>query len=102
MSTERYEEGDMVFARVELRNDGSIPDFGTDAQLVRPGTRGMVIKVGSLDHAPEEKVCVVRFEGSDGALGAPVGARADELTHDASLVAACLATTNDEMHPPKS
>jgi nitrogen fixation protein NifZ len=80
MST--YQLGDMVFSRIDLRNDGSIPDLPEDAPLAGSGARGVVVRVGSLERQPEIDVYLVQFEDAEGVLGPPVGCFADELTQE--------------------
>jgi len=79
--------GDMVWSGIELRNDGTIPDLQEDALLASPGTRGVVVKVGSLQDRPEVQVYLVRFEDADGVLGPPVGCLTEELTQDEAFAA---------------
>ncbi|MCK9283666.1 MAG: nitrogen fixation protein NifZ [Rhodocyclaceae bacterium] len=78
----RIEQGDLVFAREALYNDGCIPDLPDDALLAAPGTRGMVVTIGHAEAAPEEEIYLVRFESDGGALGPPVGCLLEELTQD--------------------
>lgn len=80
--------GEIVYASTALYNDGSLPDVDHGALLAAAGTRGVVVKTGHVEAAPEVEIVVVRFEGADAVLGPPVGCFADELTQDASAVAA--------------
>ena len=80
--TDMYRMSDMVFARTDLSNDGTIPDVPTDAPLAAAGARGVVVKIGHIDRHPEVHVYLVRFEGPDGTLGPPVGCFTEELTQD--------------------
>jgi nitrogen fixation protein NifZ len=93
----QYELGDMVWSQVDLYNDGTIPDLDQDAHLASAGARGVVVKVGSLEHQPEVSVYLVRFEDAAGELGPPVGCLADELTQDQAL-----ATSLASKAPPTS
>ena len=79
-----YEVGDLVFSRSEIHNDGGIPDVGDDALLAAPGTRGVVVRTGSVQSRPETRLYLVRFEGVDKVLGPPVGCFEEELTQDES------------------
>ena len=75
----------MVWSQVDLHNDGTIPEMEAEAQVASAGTRGVVVKVGSLEHQPEVSVYLVRFEDAAGELGPPVGCFTEELTQDQSL-----------------
>lgn len=74
--------GDLVFSRVEVVNDGGVPDLPPDAVLAPRGGRGVIVRGGYLEARPEQRLYVVRFEGTDGTLGPPVGCLPEELTHD--------------------
>ena len=80
-----YGVGDLVFSRTEIHNDGGVPDVPPDALLAGPGTRGVVVRIGSARARPELQIFLVRFEGPDGVLGPPVGCLGEELTRDESL-----------------
>jgi nitrogen fixation protein NifZ len=77
-----YHHGDMVWSAVALRNDGSFPDVPPQAVMAEPGARGVVVKAGSLEHRPEVRVYLVRFENAEGVLGHPIGCFTEELTQD--------------------
>ena len=100
MPMQRYELGDMVWSQVDIHNDGTIPDMEHDAQLASAGARGVVVKVGSLEHQPEVSVYLVRFEDSAGELGSPVGCLADELTQDEALFGALASPSSAEQPQP--
>lgn len=74
--------GDLVFSRVEVVNDGGVPDLPPDALLAPRGGRGVIVRGGYLEARPEQRLYVVRFEGPHGTLGPPVGCLPEELTHD--------------------
>lgn len=74
--------GDIVFAALDLINDGSHPDFEENATMVKRGTRGVVVQAGMTELPPEREVLLVRFEGADGELGLPIGCWANEVTQD--------------------
>jgi len=80
MTGRDYQPGDMVWSAVVLCNDGSLPEIEPRAVIAEAGARGVVVKAGSLEKEPEVRVYLVRFEGADGALGAPVGCFKEELT----------------------
>lgn len=81
MFSERFQTGDMVFARHDLHSDGQVPDTQEGELLVAEGARGMVIRVGTLESQPETAIYLVRFEDAAGDLGAPLGCLTDEITH---------------------
>lgn len=88
MSTLTCMPGEIVFAAEAIYNDGSLPALAPGALLAAAGTRGVVVKTGHVEAAPEVEIVVVRFEGADAVLGPPVGCFADELTQVANAVAA--------------
>ena len=79
-----YEVGDMVFSRTDIHNDGSVPDAEEKALLAAARTRGVVVRIGSVEHHPEVRIYLVRFEGADKVLGLPVGCLDGDLTQDES------------------
>ena len=79
-----YEVGDMVFSRIDIHNDGSVPEVEDNALLAAARTRGVVVRVGSVEHQPEVRIYLVCFEGADTVLGPPVGCFDRELTQDES------------------
>jgi len=82
MTTRDFQPGDMVWSAVDLRNDGTLPDLGPQALLAVSGARGVVVKTGSLEHRPEVRVYLVRFEDGGGVLGPAVGCFTEELTQE--------------------
>ncbi|MDO9597774.1 MAG: nitrogen fixation protein NifZ [Azoarcus sp.] len=87
MSTLSCKPGEVVYAADAIYNDGSLPEVEEGALLAAPGTRGVVVKTGHVEAAPEVEIFVVRFEGPDAVLGPPVGCFADELTQAVTEVA---------------
>jgi nitrogen fixation protein NifZ len=77
-----YEIGDLVFSRVDIRNDGGVPDVDDGALLAAAGTRGVVVRTGSAQSQPDVRIYLVRFEGAEKLLGPPVGCLDEELTQD--------------------
>ncbi|HXX66317.1 MAG TPA: nitrogen fixation protein NifZ [Polyangiaceae bacterium] len=86
MSTRGYQVGDLVFSRVDLYNDGGVPDVEEQGLLATAGTRGVVVKTGSAQARLEVRIYLVRFEGSDQVLGPPVGCLDEELTQDEASI----------------
>lgn len=78
-STPSFAPGEMVHALDAIYNDGSLPDVEEGALLAAAGTRGVVVKAGHVEAAPDVEIFLVRFEGPDAVLGPPVGCFADEL-----------------------
>lgn len=87
MATLSCTTGEVVYASEAIYNDGSLPDVDAGVLLAAPGTRGVVVKTGHVEAAPEVEIFVVRFEGPDAVLGPPVGCFADELTQAVTEVA---------------
>lgn len=79
LTVEDLDEGDVVYAKADFRNDGSFPEAGEDALLAAAGARGVIVRKGHLEEQPERSVFLVRFEDSDKVLGPPLGCWADEL-----------------------
>jgi nitrogen fixation protein NifZ len=82
MTSYGYEIGDLVFSRIDLHNDGGVPDVEERALLAPAGSRGVVVKSGSVQSRPDVRVYLVRFEGPDQVLGPPIGCLDEELTQD--------------------
>lgn len=80
--THAFAPGEMVFCREALYNDGGLPGVEEGALLAAAGTRGVVVKCGHLEEAPDVAIYLVRFEGADEVLGPPVGCLAGELTQE--------------------
>ncbi|MCG8608996.1 MAG: nitrogen fixation protein NifZ [Pseudomonadales bacterium] len=77
----QLQPGDMVFARRDLYNDGSIPNAEDDALLVKEGTRGVIINLGYLEEDENRNVILVQFENATtpGSLGAPIGCWEEDI-----------------------
>lgn len=78
--------GDIVFAAVDLHNDGTHPEFDEQAVLVAQGTRGVIVNTGYPETAPEQELLLVRFETETGVLGPPIGCWSTELQSDAAAL----------------
>ena len=61
-------KGDAVFARVELRNDGSIPGIEDDQVLAQPGAMGMLVNAAHLEEEPSQELLLVGFHLDNGQL----------------------------------
>lgn len=86
MYSERFHQGDLVYALRNLVSDGHVPDTQAGDMLVPAATRGMVVQVGTIEDHPEIAVYLVRFEGTDGALGPALGCLTEEQTQCVELV----------------
>lgn len=75
----QLQPGDCIYARGEIRSDGSLPGVAADAVLAAPGTRGVLINIGHLEENPERELYLVRFEDARLDLGPPVGCWPEEL-----------------------
>lgn len=80
MSLDKLEPGDMVFAAIEIRNDGSVPELPAEALLAQPGSRGVLLNTGHLEENPDAVLYLVRFEDENHELGPPVGCWPEELS----------------------
>jgi nitrogen fixation protein NifZ len=86
MTLENLEPGDMVFAAIEIRNDGSVPDLPAEALLAQPGTRGVLLNTGHLEEQPNTTLYLVRFEDENRELGPPVGCWPEEIVAEEPVV----------------
>jgi nitrogen fixation protein NifZ len=75
----QLQPGDCIYARGEIRSDGSIPKVAVDALLAAPGTRGVIVNIGHLEEDPACELYLVRFEDAQLDLGPPVGCWPEEL-----------------------
>lgn len=75
--------GDLVYALIDIHNDGGIPDLPEQALIASAGTRGVIVNIGHLEENPDRELFLVRFEGADLVLGPPTGCWAEELGRDA-------------------
>lgn len=84
MEDYHYEIGELVYAAVDILNDGGMPGIDDEEGLIAPaGMRGMVIQTGYAEADETQHVYLIRFEnGLDGALGDPVGCLPEELTQE--------------------
>lgn len=69
----------------ERRRRARLPE---DAGFARPGSRGVVVQIGAAAADMRQEIILVRFEGTDGVLGPPVGCLPEELTQDEAEAAA--------------
>lgn len=74
------EPGDLIFARTEIKNDGSHPQYEVGQCIASPGRRGVLVKVGHAEDQPDQAIYLVRFESESGELGPPIGCWPGELT----------------------
>jgi nitrogen fixation protein NifZ len=79
MTLDNLEPGDMVFAAIEIRNDGSVPELPAEALLAQPGARGVLLNTGHLEEQPDAVLYLVRFEDENNELGPPVGCWPEEI-----------------------
>lgn len=87
----RYDIGEMVFCTEDIFNDGGIPELAADALLAAAGTRGVVVNSGCAEADERQEIFLVRFEGTDGVLGPPVGCLPGELTQNEEAARALAA-----------
>lgn len=66
MNNDYLRPGDTVFANNDILNDGSYPDLGESALLVKQGTRGVIINNGYLEEDETTEVFLVQFENEKG------------------------------------
>jgi nitrogen fixation protein NifZ len=96
MVAPRYTVGDLVFSRMDIYNDGGVPDAEDGALLARAGTRGIVVRAAGALRRQQARIYLVKFEAPDSMLGPTVGCLEEELTHDPSE---CRPGATDDREP---
>lgn len=99
MADDRYDIGEMVYAAEDLFNDGGVPEMAADGLIAGAGRRGVVVNTGYLEADERQAIYLVRFEGTDGILGPPVGCLPEELTQDEAAARAVAARDRRPAHP---
>lgn len=74
--------GDVVYAGVDIFNDGGVPDMAPDALIAPVGTRGVLVQIGFVEADQRLVIYLVRFEDATGTLGPPVGCMPEELIEE--------------------
>lgn len=80
MSLAHLHNGDVVYARIDIRNDGSVPDAEGDALFATAGAKGMLLNIGHFEENPNVELFLVTFEDAHGELGPPVTCLAEEIS----------------------
>jgi len=83
MVARHYGVGDVVFSRMDIHNDGGVPDVAEGGLLARAGARGIVVRVSAARDRGKQPIYLVRFESADEMLGPPIGCLDEELTQEA-------------------
>ena len=73
------QKGDVVIARIQIVNDGSVPGADENEIFAEAGTKGMLINIGYIEEDPDQELFLVCFENANGELGAPVTCLAEEI-----------------------
>lgn len=84
VNVETLEEGDIVYAAIDMLNDGGLEDVPEDALLAPAGTRGVIVRKGHLEEDEARSVFLVRFEDAEKSLGPPIGCFTEELRAEAA------------------
>lgn len=79
MKLEDLDLGDVVYAAVNIVDDGSMPDGVEGELLATAGTRGVIVMKGYIEENPEQSVFLVRFEDQEMNLGKPIGCWSEDL-----------------------
>ena len=82
MMIEQLQPGDMIYAAIDILNDGSIPDLAEGELIAAAGCRGVLINTGHLEENEEQSVYLVRFENEQSELLPPVGCWPEELASE--------------------
>lgn len=80
MNIQDLQQGDAIYAAVEIINDGSVPDAAENEVFAHAGTMGMLINTGHLEEDPEQELYLVSFENENGELGPPITCLPEELS----------------------
>ena len=80
MLVQELNPGDIVYAAINIVNDGSHPEVSEDTIIASRGTRGVLVNIGHLEENPDKELMLVRFESEDLTLGPPVGCWVEELS----------------------
>lgn len=84
VNVETLEEGDIVYAAIDMYNDGGIENVELDTLLAPQGARGVIVRKGHLEENENRSVFLVRFEDAEKNLGLPIGCWAEELRAEES------------------
>lgn len=79
VNVETLEEGDVVYAAIDMYNDGGLEEVAEDALLAPAGARGVIVRKGHLEEDEGRSVFLVRFEDAEKNLGSPIGCFVEEL-----------------------
>ena len=79
VNVETLEEGDVVYAAIDMYNDGGLEEVPENALLAPAGTRGVIVRKGHLEENEDRTVFLVRFEDAEKNLGLPIGCFVEEL-----------------------
>lgn len=79
MELDNLQQGDAIYAAVNIVNDGSVPDAAEDEVFAQAGTLGMLLNTGHLEEDPDQMLYLVSFENENGELGPPVTCLPEEL-----------------------
>jgi nitrogen fixation protein NifZ len=71
--------GDVVYAKITITDDGSMPDSTEGEILAEAGTRGVIVMTGYVEEQPNRNVFLVRFEDEELNLGRPIGCWVEDL-----------------------
>jgi len=96
MAAPPYEVGDLVHSRIDIFNDGGVPDVPEGSIVAAAGTRGVIVRAATGQGRRSRLIYLVRFEGSDLVLGPTVSCLEEELTQDPSD---CHGGSSDEGPP---
>lgn len=72
MNVKQLQNGDAVYAAVNITNDGSVPHAAPNELFARRGTIGMLLNTGHLEEDPSKELYLVSFQTDEGELGPPV------------------------------
>ena len=56
MSLAHLHNGDVVYACIDIRNDGSVPDADGDAPFATAGAKGMLLNIGHFGRKPKRGI----------------------------------------------
>lgn len=72
MNVKQLQNGDAVYAAVNIVNDGSVPNAAPNEVFALRGTIGMLLNTGHLEEDPSKELYLISFQTEAGELGPPV------------------------------
>jgi len=82
MTKEELGVGDIVYSKVAILNDGTVPEATENELLAKVGNRGVLMNIGHVEMDPSKLVYLVSFYKEDGSSGPLVGCGKEEISQE--------------------